>query len=56
MLKRGLVEWLREREKGVFTTGHPRNPFQVSTPPPGIQAVEGSVKNRKQINKMFPFI
>ena len=34
MLKRGLVEQLRERRKGVFPVAHPRRPltlFKVST-------------------------
>ena len=30
--KERLVKRLREREKGVFTSGHPRNPFQGKYP------------------------
>ena len=33
MLERGgAVEWLRVREKEVFSAGHPRNPFQGKYP------------------------
>ena len=28
MLKRGLVEQLKDCEKGVLTVAHPRKPFQ----------------------------
>ena len=31
--KGSLVEWLRERKKGVFTAGHPRYSYKVSIPP-----------------------
>ena len=33
MLKWGLMELLREREKGVLRAAHPRTPFQGEHPP-----------------------
>ena len=37
MLKLGLKELLREREKGVLRTAHPRTPFQIDLPPGGVR-------------------
>ena len=33
MPKRGIVERLRESERGIFHAAHPRNPFQDKNPP-----------------------